>query len=41
MIPQPTDQIAHRKRLGSKGGRSSAFDRTAYQLLPPGAQDVA
>lgn len=31
VIPQPADQIAHRKRLGSKGGRPPAFDKTTYK----------
>ena len=31
MIPQPSDQIAHRKRRGSAGGRPPAFDATAYK----------
>lgn len=31
MIPQPADQIANRRRLGSKGGRRPAFDRDAYE----------
>lgn len=31
VIPQPDDQIANRKRLGSKGGRPPAFDREAYK----------
>ncbi|AEY85644.1 putative transposase [Streptomyces hygroscopicus subsp. jinggangensis 5008] len=29
MIPQPADQAASRKRLGSRGGRPPAFDRDA------------
>ncbi|MFE9469244.1 IS5 family transposase [Streptomyces virginiae] len=31
VIPQPADQIANRRRLGSKGGRPPAFDKTAYR----------
>jgi transposase len=31
VIPQPSDQIAHRKRRGSAGGRPPAFDPTAYK----------
>ncbi|WUT93804.1 IS5 family transposase [Streptomyces sp. NBC_00667] len=31
VIPQPADQIANRKRLGSKGGRPPAFDKTTYK----------
>ncbi|MFF3088808.1 IS5 family transposase [Streptomyces nojiriensis] len=31
VIPQPADQIANRRRLGSKGGRPPAFDKTAYK----------
>ncbi|BCK67493.1 hypothetical protein Srufu_014460 [Streptomyces libani subsp. rufus] len=31
VIPQPADQAAHRKRLGSRGGRPPAFDRDAYK----------
>lgn len=31
VIPQPSDQIAHRKRRGSAGGRPPAFDATTYQ----------
>ncbi|MFE2148361.1 IS5 family transposase [Streptomyces sp. NPDC059456] len=31
VIPQPADQIANRRRLGSKGGRPPAFDREAYK----------
>ncbi|MGW3289788.1 IS5 family transposase [Streptomyces sp. NPDC001002] len=31
VIPQPSDQAAHRKRLGSRGGRPPAFDRDAYK----------
>jgi len=31
VIPQPSDQIAHRKRRGSNGGRPPAFDRQAYK----------
>lgn len=31
VIPQPSDQAAHRKRLGNCGGRPPAFDRDAYK----------
>jgi transposase len=31
VIPQPSDQIAHRKRRGSRGGRPPAFDATDYK----------
>jgi transposase len=31
VIPQPADQIANRRRLGSKGGRPPAFNKTAYK----------
>lgn len=31
MIPQPADQIAHRKRRGRGGGRPPGFDREAYK----------
>jgi transposase len=30
-IPQPADQQAHRRRLGSKGGRPPAFDKQTYR----------
>jgi transposase len=30
-IPEPADQIANRKRKGSRGGRPPAFDRDAYK----------
>lgn len=30
-IPEPADQIAHRARRGSKGGRRPAFDPVAYR----------
>lgn len=30
-IPEPADQIAHRRRRGSKGGRRPAFDSQAYK----------
>ncbi len=30
-IPEPADQIAHRARRGSNGGRRPAFDPTAYR----------
>jgi transposase len=31
VIPQPSDQIAHRKRRGSAGGRPPAFDTAIYK----------
>lgn len=31
VIPQPADQIGHRKRRGSHGGRPPAFDRVDYR----------
>lgn len=31
-IPSTTDQDAHRKAKGSKGGRSPAFDKDLYRL---------
>ncbi|KJY26837.1 transposase, partial [Streptomyces katrae] len=31
VIPQPADQTANRKRLGSRGGRPPAFDRETYK----------
>jgi transposase len=31
VIPQPSDQIGHRLRRGSTGGRPPAFDQTAYK----------
>jgi transposase len=31
VIPQPSDQIAHRKRRGSRGGRAPAFDAADYK----------
>ena len=31
VIPQPSDQIAHRKRRGSAGGRPPAFDPVIYK----------
>jgi transposase len=31
VIPQPSDQIAHRNRRGSRGGRPPAFDATDYK----------
>jgi transposase len=30
-IPEPADQIAHRQRRGSKGGRRPKFDPVAYR----------
>ena len=30
-IPEPNDQIGHRKRRGSRGGRPPAFDPAAYR----------
>lgn len=31
VIPQPSDQIAHRRRRGSAGGRPPAFDAKTYR----------
>jgi putative transposase len=31
VIPQPSDQIGHRKRRGSSGGRPPAFDKEDYK----------
>lgn len=31
VIPQPSDQIGHRKRRGSRGGRPPAFDADDYK----------
>jgi transposase len=31
VIPQPDDQVAHRKRRGSAGGRPPAFDAKTYK----------
>ena len=31
VIPQPSDQIAHRKKRGSAGGRPPSFNATAYK----------
>ena len=31
VIPQPSDQIAHRKRRGSSGGRPPTFDAVTYK----------
>lgn len=31
VIPQPADQAANRKRLGSRGGRPPGFDCQAYK----------
>jgi transposase len=31
VIPQPSDQVEHRKRRGSRGGRPPAFDATDYK----------
>ena len=31
VIPQPSDQIGHRKRRGRAGGRPPAFDEVAYK----------
>jgi len=31
VIPQPSDQIAHRTRRGSAGGRPPAFDAVTYK----------
>ena len=31
VIPQPSDQIAHRERQGARGGRPPAFDAADYK----------
>lgn len=31
VIPEPDDQIGHRKRRGNRGGRPPAFDATDYK----------
>ena len=31
MIPEPDDENAHRKRIGSSGGRPVTYDRTAHR----------
>jgi len=31
VIPEPSDQIAHRKRRGARGGRPPAFDAADYK----------
>jgi transposase len=31
VIPEPSDQIGHRKRRGSRGGRPPAFDAETYR----------
>ena len=31
VIPQPADQIAHRKRRGTAGGRPPSFDAATYK----------
>ncbi len=31
VIPEPTDQVAHRQRRGSRGGRPVRFDPDAYR----------
>lgn len=31
VIPEPSDQIGHRKRRGSRGGRPPAFDAADYK----------
>jgi len=31
VIPEPSDQVAHRKRRGSRGGRPPAFDTEDYK----------
>ena len=31
VIPEPSDQIAHRKRRGARGGRPPAFDAEDYK----------
>jgi transposase len=32
VIPEPADQVRHRKRRGRRGGRPVAFDTEAYRL---------
>ena len=32
VIPQPSDQVGHRLRRGSAGGRPPSFDASAYAL---------
>ena len=45
VIPQPVDQIAHRQRRGSAGGRPPSFDATTYKARnvvdPPGINGQA
>ncbi|QRP50522.1 transposase [Amycolatopsis sp. FDAARGOS 1241] len=31
VIPEPADQIGHRKRRGSRGGQPPAFDSAGYR----------
>jgi transposase len=31
VIPEPSDQAAHRKRRGSRGGRPVSYDRNDYK----------
>jgi putative transposase len=31
VIPEPSDQVAHRKRRGSRGGRPPTFDAADYK----------
>ncbi len=31
VIPEPSDQVGHRQRRGSRGGRPPAFDNTDYK----------
>jgi transposase len=35
VIPEPDDQKAYRKRIGSSGGRPVTYDRTAYRGRTP------
>jgi len=43
VIPQPSDQIAHRRRRGARGGRPPAFDPVDYRgrnVVERGFNDV-
>ncbi len=31
VIPEPADQAGHRRRRGTRGGRPTGYDRTAYR----------
>ena len=31
VVPEPSDQVGHRQRRGSKGGRPVTYDREAYR----------